>query len=92
MDLWRERDLVSGERSREKKEPESGGNFEKIAVEAAVKKENRDTEREGASLPAARVQARKWDAERERGRDFNILQMRHERDAKVEISMDLNPY
>jgi len=34
-----------------------------------VKKENRDTEREGASLPAARVQARKWDAERERERE-----------------------
>ena len=56
--LWREIEREKG--------AESGGNFEKMAVEPAVKKENRDTEREGASLPAARVQARKWDAERER--------------------------
>ena len=53
----------SVERDRERKGAE---NFEKIAVEAALKKENRDAEREGTSLPAARVQARKWDAERER--------------------------
>jgi len=59
--LWREIEREKG--------AESGGNFEKIAVEAALKKENRDTEREGASLPAARVQARKWDAERERERE-----------------------
>ena len=43
------------------------------------------------SLPATRVQARKWDAERERERE-RLQDPSDDRDAKVEISMDLNPY
>ena len=71
----------SVERDRERKGAE---NFEKIAVEAALKKENRDAEREGASLPAARVQARKW---KERERETRLLRWIGTRDPDLNGSV-----